>query len=217
MMYAFTENYVLPISHDEVVHGKGSLIGKMPGSYEEKFAGVRCFLGYTIAHPGKKLNFMGYEFGQFKEWDFSEGLEFFLRDRFELHGKLSLFVKELNHLYKTTMPFFEVDDGWAGFEWLAADDKDRNIVAFLRRDKAGREVLAVVSFSGADANDYMLGVNVRGKYRLIFNSDDVKYGGRGMLGKRKVFRAIQYPTHGKQYSIRLPMPKLTCLYLVKEG
>ncbi len=215
MMYAFSENYVLPISHDEVVYGKGSLIGKMPGEYEEKFAGVRAFLGYQTAHPGKKLNFMGYEFGQFKEWDYHEGLEFFLRDTYEMHGKLSEYVKALNAFYRDTPALYEVEDSWAGFEWLAPDDADRNIVAFLRRDKHGHEVIAVISFSGADAEDYLLGVNGKGKYRILFNSDDGKFGGRGRLGKRKVFTAVRTPSHGKQYSLRLPMPKLTCLYLEK--
>ncbi len=217
MMYAFSENFVLPVSHDEVVHGKGSLIGKMPGEYADKFAGVRAFLGFMTAHPGKKLNFMGYEFGQFKEWNFSEGLEFFLRDRYELHGKLALFVKTLNLFYRETPAFYEIDDSWTGFEWLAPDDRDRNIVAFLRRDSRGREIVAVISFSGADADDYMLGVNERGKYRLIFNSDDIRFGGRGKLGGKKVFPAVGIPTHGKRYSIRLPMPKLSCLYFIGEG
>ncbi len=213
MMYAFSENYVLPISHDEVVYGKCSLINKMPGTYEEKFAGVRSFLGYQTAHPGKKLNFMGYEFGQFKEWDYHEGLEFFLRDNYELHGKLSLFVKELNNFYKNAAPLFEIEDSWEGFEWLAPDDADRNIVAFIRRDRERREIIAVVSFSGTDADDYLLGVNQKGKYRVIFNSDDEKYGGWGHLGKKKTFTAVKKPSHGKQYSLRLPMPRLTCLYL----
>ncbi len=215
MMYAFSENYVLPISHDEVVYGKCSLINKMPGSYEEKFAGVRSFLAYQTAHPGKKLNFMGYEFGQFKEWDYREGLEFFLRDNYEMHAKLSEFVKELNEFYKSTPPFYEVEDSWDGFEWLAPDDADRNVVSFIRRDRKGREVIAVVSFSGADADDYLLGVNQKGKYRLLFNTDDEKFGGTGRLGKRRIFTAVKKPSHGKQYSLRLPMPRFTCLYLEK--
>ena len=217
MMYAFTENYVLPISHDEVVYGKCSLIGKMPGEYLEKFAGVRSFLGYMMAHPGKKLNFMGYEFGQFKEWDYKTGLDFFLSSDYpDTHGKLLSFVKELNHLYQKTPAFYEIEDSWEGFEWLAADDADRNIVSFIRRDKKGNEVIAVVSFSGADATDYMLGVNQKGKYRIIFNSDDTKYGGAGTFGKKRTITALKFSTHNKQYSIKLPMPKLTCLYLVRE-
>lgn len=215
MMYAFSENYVLPISHDEVVHGKCSLINKMPGTYEEKFAGVRSFLGYMIAHPGKKLNFMGYEFGQFKEWDYREGLEFFLRDRYELHGKLSVMVRELNEYYKKTPAFYEIEDSWDGFEWLAPDDADRNIVSFIRRDKKGNEVIALVSFSGADAKDYLLGVNRKGKYRIVFSTDDKKYGGEGKL-RKKVYTAVARPSHGKQYSLPVDMPKLTCVYLVRD-
>lgn len=216
MMYAFSENYVLPISHDEVVYGKCSLINKMPGTYEEKFAGVRSFLGYMMAHPGKKLNFMGYEFGQFKEWDYHEGLEFFLRDTYELHGKLSLLVNELNHFYAATPALYEIEDSWDGFEWLAPDDADKNIVAFIRRDKAGNEVIAVVCFSGVDMPGYRLGVPQRGKYKIIFNTDDKKYGGDGKISKR-VFTAVKKPSHGKQYSISIDMPKLTCLYLVREA
>ena len=216
MMYAFSENYVLPISHDEVVHGKCSLINKMPGTYEEKFAGVRAFLGYMTAHPGKKLNFMGYEFGQFKEWDYHEGLEFFLRDEYELHGKLSVMVKALNEFYKSTPALFEIEDSWDGFEWLAADDADRNAVSFNRRDKKGNELIALVSFSGAVGKDYLLGVNQKGKYKVVFNSDDKKYGGEGLL-KKQTFTAVKRSSHGKEYSIPLDLPKFTCLYLVREA
>lgn len=216
MMYAFSENYVLPISHDEVVHGKCSLINKMPGTYEEKFAGVRAFLGYMTAHPGKKLNFMGYEFGQFKEWDYHEGLEFFLRDEYELHGKLSVMVKALNEFYKSTPALFEIEDSWDGFEWLAADDADRNAVSFIRRDKKGNELIALVSFSGAVGKDYLLGVNQKGKYKVVFNSDDKKYGGEGLL-KKQTFTAGKRPSHGKEYSIPIDLPKFTCLYLVREA
>ena len=215
MMYAFSENYVLPISHDEVVHGKCSLIGKMPGTNEEKFAGVRAFLGYMMAHPGKKLNFMGYEFGQYKEWNYSEGLEFFLRDQFELHGKLSVMVKALNEYYKSTPAFYEIEDSWEGFEWLAPDDSDRNIVSFIRRDKAGNEVIALACFAGTDMDDYMLGVNQKGKYKIIFNTDDKKFGGAGKLTKKTV-SAVKVPTHGKPYSLRIAVPKLSCMYLVLD-
>ena len=215
MMYAFSENYVLPISHDEVVHGKCSLINKMPGTYEEKFAGVRSFLGYMMAHPGKKLNFMGYEFGQFKEWDYHEGLEFFLRDSYELHGKLSVYVNDLNHYYLSTPAMYEIEDSWDGFEWIAPDDADKNIVAFLRRDKAGNEIIVAACFSGVDMPDYRLGVPSRGKYRIVFCSDDKKYGGDGKMAKR-VLTATKKFSHGKPYSIPLGLPKMTCVYLVKE-
>ena len=215
MMYAFSENYVLPISHDEVVYGKCSLINKMPGTYEEKFAGVRSFLGYMMAHPGKKLGFMGYEFGQFNEWDYHKQLDFFLVDEYEMHKDLQGYVKELNHFYDSTPAFYEVEDSWDGFEWLAANDADKNIVSFIRRDKAGNEILALISFSGADNPGYWMGVNKRGKYRIVFNSDDKKYGGDGKI-KKNVFTATKKPSHGKMYSIVIDVPKLTCLYFVKE-
>ena len=212
MMYAFSENYVLPISHDEVVHGKGSLINKMPGTVEEKFAGVRAFLGYMMSHPGKKLNFMGYEFGQFKEWNYAEGLEFFLKV-YPLHQKLSDYVRDLNFFYKEHSEFFEIEDSWEGFEWLAPDDKDTNTIAYKRRNKKGKEIIALMSFSGTITEKYLLGVE-KGKYKIIFDSDDKKYGGEGLL-KKKTYVTVQKPSHGRELSIELNMPKLTCLYLEK--
>lgn len=212
MMYAFSENYVLPISHDEVVHGKGSLIGKMPGSYEEKFAGVRSFLGYMMAHPGKKLHFMGSEFGQFKEWNYKEGVEFFLKE-YPQHEKLSLAVKELNELYKNTPALYEIEDSWYGFEWLAADDNDRNFIAFQRKDKAGNTVVVLVNFSGEDYHDYRLGIP-KGKYQLIYNSDSRRYGGSGAM-RKYIFNTSKSFSHGKEYSIAFDLPKLTCVYLKK--
>ncbi len=212
MMYAFSENYVLPISHDEVVHGKGSLISKMPGEYADKFAGVRAFLGYQMAHPGKKLNFMGYEFGQFKEWDYRTGLEFFLRDQFELHGKLSVFVKELNEFYRSHAPFYEIEDGWDGFEWLAPDDSDQNVLAFIRRDRSGGEIVVLTSFSGIDT-EYRIGVPQKGKYKIVFCSDDAKYGGRGIV-TRKSLRTEKIFSHGREASLSVTLPKFTTMYLV---
>ncbi len=212
MMYAFSENYVLPISHDEVVHGKYSLIGRMPGSYEEKFAGVRSFMGYMMSHPGKKLNFMGSEFGQFKEWDYKEGVEFFLKS-YPLHDKLSKMVKELNELYKKTPAFYEIEDSWDGFEWLAADDGDRNFLAYQRKDRKGETIVVLLNFSGSDFKDYRLGLP-KGKYQLIFNSDCVRFGGSGTI-KKYIFTTKKAFSHGKEYSIQFDLPKLTCVYLKK--
>ena len=212
MMYAFSENYVLPISHDEVVHGKASLIGKMPGDYWEKFAGVRSFLGYMMSHPGKKLNFMGAEFGQFKEWNYSEGIEFFLK-QYPLHEKLSIMVKELNKLYKSTPAFYEIEDSWAGFEWLAPDDGERNFIAYQRTDIKGENIVVLINFSGSDLKDYRLGLE-KGKYKLIFNSDAERYGGGGTM-RKTVFNTEKTYSHGKEYSISFDIPKLTCVYLKK--
>ena len=213
LMYAFSENYILPISHDEVVHGKMSLIGKMPGSYEEKFAGVKTFLGYMMAHPGKKLNFMGTEFGQFKEWNYKEGVEFFL-EAYPMHAKLKKAVQALNVLYKNTPALYEIDDSWDGFEWLAADDSDRNFIAFKRRDRQGQEVIVLLNFSGEDYWNYTLGVE-KGTYRVIFNSDMLRFGGSGAF-KKRVFKTEKTYSHGKENSIRFHLPKLTCVYLIKE-
>ena len=212
MMYAFSENYVLPISHDEVVHGKNSLLGKMPGDYFEQFAGVRAFLGYMMSHPGKKLNFMGYEFGQFKEWAEKEGIEFFLK-QYPLHEKLSVAVKELNELYKSTSALYEIEDSWDGFEWLAPDDGDRNFIAYQRKNRAGETVVVMINFSGSDFKDYRLGLP-KGKYKVIYNSDYVRYGGGGTFRKH-IFYTTKAFSHGKEYSIRFDLPKLTCVYLKK--
>ncbi len=212
MMYAFSENYVLPISHDEVVHGKGSLLGKMPGDYEEKFAGVRAFLGYMTSHPGKKLNFMGNEIGQFKEWNYKESVEFFLKS-FPAHARLSTAVKELNHLYKNTPALYQIEDSWEGFEWIAADDGDANLIAYKRKDRAGNQVIAIVNFAGVDHIDYRIGAD-KGKYKMLFNSDAIRYGGKGAF-KKRVFYTEKAYSHGREDSIRISIPKLTCVYLIK--
>lgn len=212
MMYAFSENYVLPISHDEVVHGKCSLIGKMPGTYEEKFAELRTFLGYMMSHPGKKLHFMGSEIGQFQEWNYKEGIEYFLL-QYPMHQKTALFSKELNLLYKNTPALYEIEDSWEGFEWLAADDADRNFLAYQRKDKAGNTIVVLLNFSGSDYTGYKLGLP-QGKYKVIFNSDSSRYGGSGGFTKR-IFSTKKSYSHGKEYSIEFDLPKLTCVYLEK--
>ena len=212
MMYAFSENYILPISHDEVVHGKGSLIGKMPGEYWEKFAGIRVFLGYMMTHPGKKLHFMGSEIGQFKEWNYKEGIEFFLT-QYPLHAKLQKMIAELNTLYKNLPALYEIEDSWAGFEWLAADDADTNFIAYQRKDRAGNAVVVMLNFSGSDYRGYRLGVQ-KGKYKLLFNTDFKRFGGGGTM-KKRVFNTAKSYSHGKEYSIEFDIPKLTCVILQK--
>lgn len=209
MMYAFSEHYILPISHDEVVHGKKSLLDKQFGSYEDKFAGVRAFMGYMIAHPGKKLMFMGSEFGQFKEWNYKEGLEFFLKD-YEKHNKLDRFFTELNKFYLANEALYGDDDGWDGFEWIAADDADKNSLAFIR--KSGKsEIIAAINFSGADIK-YRIGVE-KGGYKVVFDSDKQIYGGDGKSRKR-IYNAEAISSNGKDYSIEIDMPKLSFKYLV---
>lgn len=209
MMYAFSEHYILPISHDEVVHGKKSLLDKQFGSYEDKFAGVRAFMGYMIAHPGKKLMFMGSEFGQFKEWNYKEGLEFFLKD-YEKHNKLDRFFTELNKFYLANEALYGDDDGWDGFEWIAADDADKNSLAFIRK-RGKSEIIAAINFSGADIK-YRIGVE-KGGYKVVFDSDKQIYGGDGKSRKR-IYNAEAISSNGKDYSIEIDMPKLSFRYLV---
>lgn len=208
MMYAFSEHYILPISHDEVVHGKCSLLNKQFGSYDDKFAGDRAFMGYMIAHPGKKLMFMGAEFGQFKEWNYKEGLEFFLKD-YEKHAKLDRFFTELNKLYLAEPALFGDDDGWDGFEWLAADDKDLNSLAFVR--KFGDEkIIVAINFSGTDIK-YRFAAE-KGNYKVLFDSDKKIYGGDGKRRKR-VYKTKRKEWTGKPYSLEVDLPKLSFIYL----
>ncbi len=210
LTYAFSENYILPISHDEVVHGKKSVLDRMPGFYEDKFAGNRAFMGYMMAHPGKKLTFMGEEFGQFKEWDYKEGLEYFLLN-YPLHYKLWLFYKELNEFYKKTPALYVVDDKWDGFRWIDADLRDRNLYSFIRNDGLGNELIAVINMSGSDNNDYFIKLP-EGKYKVTFNSDMIRYGGSGKI-KKQVYLAKK--SRYRETGITLNIPKLSFVYLEK--
>lgn len=212
LTYAFSEKFILPLSHDEVVHIKGSVLNKMWGDYDDKFSGERLLLGYMYAHPGKKLGFMGYEIGQFKEWDYNGGVEFFLK-KFEKHAKMTEFVRSINIFYKDCRALFEIDDGWNGFEWLVVDDRFNNLVAFSRYSSSGECLICVANFSGVDIQGYAIGIN-SGKYEVVLNSDDKKFGGRGKILK-KVFKTTEQPSHGKSHTLFLDVPKLTCMYLIK--
>ncbi len=212
MYYAFSENFVLPISHDEVVHGKRSLLDKMPGDIPTKFANVRAFLAYMFAHPGKKLNFMGNEYGQFKEWNENEGLEFFMLD-YDMHKKLHAFNKEINNLYKNTPCLYEIEDSWDGFNWISADERDNNIVSFERKDKDGNVMAVIINFSGNTFNQYRLGLE-KGSYKLVLNSDDKKFGGSGLI-KSKTYKTAKKSAQGRENSILLKIPAFSGLYLTK--
>ena len=214
LMYAFSERYILPLSHDEVVHVKGSILNKMPGDYADKFAGERELLAFMFAHPGKKLNFMGYEVAQFKEWDYREGIEFFLK-KFEKHSKMTEFVRELNNFYKNCRQLYEVDESWKGFEWLVVDDRFNNLLAFNRYSNDGKTLTAIINFSGVDLNGYSIGI-AKGKYRIALNTDSKKFGGEGKI-KKRVYYTEKQPSHGKEHSLKVDIPKLTCMYLIKEN
>ncbi|MCI8370268.1 MAG: 1,4-alpha-glucan branching protein GlgB [Clostridia bacterium] len=215
LVYAFSEKFILPLSHDEVVHVKGSIVNKMPGSYDDKFAGERLLLGYSYAHPGKKLNFMGYEVAQFKEWDYDTGLDLFLAKQYEKHSQMRRFVKDINGVYRDLKPLHEIDFSWRGFEWLVVDDKFNNLFAFSRYSKHGETLVAILNFSGVELKNYKIGIN-KGKYRVILNTDDKTYGGNGAL-KKKIFNTVKQPEGQKEYSLIMNIPRLTCLYLIKEN
>ncbi len=209
--YAFSENFILPISHDEVVHGKCSLINKMPGDYDLKFAGLRTFMAYMMAHPGKKLLFMGQEFGQFIEWDYKKGLDWFLLD-FEKHHKMQQFSKALNKLYLDNPTLWQIDFSWNGFSWIANDDKDQSIIAFRRMDKKGNETVVVCNFVPVARENYRIGVAVGGKYEVILNTDDKDFGGDGKCDQ-KIYKTEKVMMHGLEDSLNLSIPPMSVLYL----
>ena len=212
LCYAFSEHYVLPISHDEVVHGKKSLLDKQFGEYDQKFAGVRAFMGYMMSHPGKKLMFMGSEFGQFKEWAYKEGLEFFLK-KYEKHNKLSKFFSEVNNFYLNEPCLYGDDDGWDGFEWLLADDSDNNVLAYKRRYR-GEELICIINFSGA-TKTVRVGA-CKGKYDVVFNSDVVRFGGEHKF-KKRVYKTLNESFGSYPFALDVCLNGLSFIYLKKKA
>ena len=208
--YAFSENYILPISHDEVVHGKCSMINKMPGDYEQKFASYRAFLAYMMAHPGKKLLFMGQEFGQMKEWDYKSQLDWGLMD-FESHRNLLKFSEKLNKFYTENSPLWQNDDSWSGFSWISNDDYKQSVIAFRRIDDNGDEIITVCNFVPVERRDYRIGVPFKGRYKLVFNTDAVEYGGSGIT--EKSFKSDSVGMHGFDDSISMTLAPLSAIYL----
>ncbi len=209
--YAFSENFVLPVSHDEVVHGKCSLINKMPGTYEEKFAGVRSFLGYMYSHPGKKLLFMGQEFGQFIEWKYDAGLDWLLLD-YDMHRKLANYTKALNNFYKSTPALWQIDYGWEGFAWLISDDSTNSVLAFRRIDASGNEIAVVSNFTVVERKGYKVGVPAAGTYEVVFNSDAAEFGGTG-TGSSGKLKTIDEEMHGCSQCLELNLAGLSTIYL----
>lgn len=209
IMYACNENFILPISHDEVVHGKQSLLDKMPGEYNDKFAGVRCFLLYMLCHPGKKLMFMGAEIGQFVEWNFEKELEWFLL-KYESHRKLQIYFSHANHFYLQNKPLWELDCSWEGFEWICHTDNTRNVIAFRRKDRDENELIVIVNFSNALWEDYYLGVPKKGTYQEIINTDKKEFGGSGIenLG---LLQTVDGWIHEKDQYISLHLPPFSTL------
>ena len=205
--YAFSENFIMPISHDEVVHGKCSMIEKIPGEYEMKFASLRAFYAYMTAHPGKKLLFMGQEFAQFTEWNYQKELDWMLLD-YDMHKRMQQYVAELNKFYLKNPEFWEIDYSWDGFNWISNDDNTQSIIAFRRIDKSGNEIITVCNFVPVARENYRIGVPKKGSYRRIFCSDSVNYGGTTDETAVSV-KSEKVPMHGYDNSISISIPAMS--------
>ena len=214
-MYAFSENYILPLSHDEVVHGKRSLLDKMPGDYWEKFGNLRILYAYMIAHPGKKLLFMGGEFGQFIEWDYKKGLDWMLID-FEMHKKMQNFIKKLNCFYKKEKSLYELDSEYRGFSWIDHQNHEESIITFMRRGKKKDDFIIVLcNFTPVPRNGYRIGVPYGGEYEEVFNSDLEEFGGLGFQNERTI-KSEKVNWHNQPYSINIQIPPLGALFIKKK-
>ncbi len=211
LIYAFSENFMLPISHDEVVYGKCSLINKMPGDYELKFAGVRTFMGYMMSHPGKKLTFMGSEIGQFDEWNYEGELCWEVLD-YEAHRQLKQFFKDINRFYKETPALYEVDSSWQGFQWICHNDYQQSILVFRRIAKNGDEIISVCNFQPMLRENYVIGVPNAGVYAEVFSTDAEAYGGSGFTNGTNI-RSKKKKCHDLPDSITITIPPMSVLYL----
>lgn len=212
MMYAFSENFVLPLSHDEVVHGKCSLINKMPGDYWQKFAGLRGFFGYWMAHPGKKLLFQGGEFGQFIEWKWNDSLDWHLPEKYEMHTKMLAYSKALNKFYVDHKEFWQIDFDWGGFEWIDCDNAEDSVISFIRRADNGDFVIAISNFTPAVRHGARFGVPEAGIYEEVFNSDAAEFGGSNVVNENDI-PSQDVPWNNKSYSIQITVPPLATVYI----
>ncbi|MEI6126736.1 MAG: alpha amylase C-terminal domain-containing protein, partial [Pseudomonadota bacterium] len=209
LLYTFYENFILPFSHDEVVHGKGSLLGKMPGDLWQKFANQRLLFGYMFCHPGKKLLFMGNDIGQWAEWNYAESIEWHLLQH-EPHVKLQQFVKALNHLYRSEKALYQLDFDNRGFEWIDFSDWESSIISFIRKgEKSDDFLVCVFNFTPVARHNYRIGVPANAFYKEVLNSDSELYGGSNM-GNAGGMHSDAHPVHGRLYSITLTLPPLSC-------
>ena len=211
--YAFSENFILPISHDEVVHGKASLLNKMPGEYDMKFDGMRLFLAYMMAHPGKKLLFMGSEFGQFIEWNYKQGLDWLLLD-YDKHRQLQSFTRELNNFYNEHSELWEIDYSWEGFQWISSEDNCNSVIAFRRINSKGEEIIAVFNWTPNNFSSYKIGVPEKGTYKVLLDTSLAKYGG-DKSRKDNAYKTKSQPIHGYEQNIDLKLHGLSALFLQK--
>ena len=216
MVYAYSENFVLPLSHDEVVHGKGSLLGKMPGDRWQKFANLRAYLSFMWTHPGKKLLFMGGEFGQEREWNHDRSLDWHLLDD-PLHKGLQRLVRDLNHLYRDNAALHELDCDPGGFEWIEANDAENSVFSFLRKAKDGAPpVVVICNMTPVVRQGFRIGVPEASRWQEVLNSDAPAYGGSG-IGNPQGLVAQPTPWHGRSHSIDLDLPPLGVVVLRPTG
>ena len=208
--YAFSENFILPISHDEVVYGKCSMLDKMSGPREKRFASLRTFLAYMMAHPGKKLMFMGQEFAQFKEWNYKTGLDWDIL-KFPEHAQYKEFVEAMNKFYLDNKPLWEIDYDWSGFSWISNDDNNNSVIAFRRMDSEGEEIIAVCNFLPVEHEKYSFGVPYYADYKEVFSTDSKKFGGDTV--RSATYKAKCEPMHGLEYSITLKLPAMSAIFL----
>lgn len=213
LVYAFNENFILPFSHDEVVHMKGSMINKMPGSYEDKFSALKLLMMFMFGHPGKKLNFMGNEIAQFDEWNEWQSLTWSVLD-FDSHRKYQKFFKELNKVYRKERAFWEVDDSYDGFEWIEVNNRDESVFIFERIAKDGESVICAFNFTGVKRENYPIGVNDEGSYKVIFNSAMEKYGGH--LSRNRSIKTNKEAFQGRENSFRIDLEPLSAVFIKKK-
>ena len=212
MMYAFNENYIYPISHDEIVHGKKSLVDKMFGSYEDKFASMRAFMTYMMTMPGKKMTFMGTEFAQFREWDYENQLEWFMLD-YPKHKEMQKFISELNKFYLANKQLWEIDNSWDGYEWINANQQDLNIISFKRKAIDGSELIIVINFSPVYRENYSIPVE-HDVYQEVFTSDELEFGGAGIKNGKNI-KSAQYPQSTQKF-INVNIPSYGAIVLSKK-
>lgn len=214
LTYAFSENFVLPLSHDEVVHGKCSLVNKMPGEYPDKFQNLRAFYGYMMTHPGKKLLFMGGEFAQFIEWDEKKELDWMLLE-YDKHREMQSYVRDLNHFYLDHPALWHNDVDWQGFQWISCDDWQQSVISFRRIDDKGKEVIVVCNFCPVERTGYKIGVPKAGTYVPVLSSDDAKYGGAGT--PLAPVKAKKEELHGLKYAVELTLPAMATVFYERKA
>lgn len=216
LMYAFSENYVLPVSHDEVVHGKKSLIDKMSGEYDSKFASMRTFLANMMTLPGKKLTFMGTEFAQFREWDYENQLEWFMLE-FPRHSEMKNYVRQLNALYLESPELWEIDDSWDGFEWIDADLSSSNLISYKRKSASGRELIVILNFSPIPYGDYTFNIPRRAEYEIVFSSDRYEFGGKNDVTEGPLTTDSAVVNGERIYRVTADVPPLCALIIKKSA